>query len=209
PYAIAFTWQSGGAGLTINSPTASATTITGSGLAPGSAQSGTLLCTVTDAFGQQTTATCAVSATRVTALSATVSPGSLSVSSSMVPITTGAATVTPSGGQTPYSSAWSFSWPSHTDGATESINSPSSASTTMTASGMSAGNTDTGNLQCVVTDAYGQRALVNVSVSFTYLPPLTNTYTSAQNVMVPSGYSNAVIEGWGGGGGGQGGTGSL
>lgn len=77
----------------------------------------------------------------------------------------------------------------------------------MTASGMSAGNTDTGNLQCVITDAYGQQAIENVSVSFTYLPPLTQTYTAAQNVTVPAGYTTAVVEEWGGSGGSQGGSG--
>ena len=207
PYSYAFTWQSGGAGLTINSPTGSSTNVTASGLSPGTSDTGALLCTVTDSYGQQTTATCAVTATRVSSLSVSVSPGSLSVSSSTVPMTTGAATVTASNGGPPYSYAWSFVWTSHTDGASESINSPTSASTSMTASGMSAGNTDTGNLQCVITDSYGQRAIENVSVSFTYLPPLTNTYTTAQNVTVPNGYTTAVVEEWGGGGGGQGGSG--
>jgi hypothetical protein len=209
PFIYANTWQSGGTGLTINSPAGSSTTITGSGLSPGATESGTLLCTVTDSFGQQATATCAVSVARATAPSASASPMSLPVSSSTIPMTTASTTVTVSGGEAPYTYNWTFTWTSHTDGASYAIGSPTSATTNLTASGMTAGNTDTGNAQCTVTDALGQQAQVTVSVSFTYLPPETFTYATAQTVTVPNGYSNAVIEEWGGGGGGQGGTGSL
>jgi hypothetical protein len=204
PYSMHYTWQTGGAGMTIDSPTAAATTVTATGLTPGQTDTGTLLFTATDFYGQNATATCPVSIGRVTSLGVSVSPGSLSVSSSVVPMTTGTATVTASGGQPPYSYAWSFVWTSNTDGATESTNSPTSAATSFTASGMSPGNTDTGNGQCVVTDAFGQTAIVNVSVSFTYLPPVLRSYTSGSGSdTVPAGYSTVVIEVWGGGGGGQ------
>jgi hypothetical protein len=60
-YTYAWAFTAGGTNLTINSPTAATTTITGSGMTPGYSYSGTLQCTVTDAFGYTTTLTTAVS----------------------------------------------------------------------------------------------------------------------------------------------------
>ena len=210
PYSYLFTWQSGGAGLTINSPTGTATSVTASSISPGQTLTGTLLLTVTDSYGQTATATCAVTVARATLLSAAVAPTSLAISSSTTPMTTGSSTVTASGGQAPYHYAWTFAWTSHTDGASYSIGSASSATTNFTASGMSAGNTDTGTATCTVTDALGQTASVHVGVSFTYLPPLKRTYTSGSGTeTVPNGYSTVEIEVWGGGGGGAQGAGTL
>lgn len=208
PFTTAFTWQSGGAGITIDSPSGTETELSIASIAAGTTDSGTLLCTVTDAYGQPATATCAVSVARASLPSASASPTSLSVSSSSTPITTGAVTVTASGGVSPYRYAWTFTWTSHTDGAAESINSPSSATTTFTASGMSAGNTDTGTGKCTVTDSLGQQTAVNVPVSFAYSPPAPTqaTHTSGSGTQtVPAGYNQVIIEIASPGGGGEGG----
>jgi hypothetical protein len=208
PFTTAWTWQSGGAGITIASPAASETKLSIASISAGATDSGTLLCTVTDAYGQHATETCAVSVARASLPSASASPTSLSVTSSSTPLTTGAVTVTASGGVSPYRYAWTFTWISHTDGATESINSPSSATTTFTASGMSAGNTDTGTGKCTVTDSLGQQTTVNVPVSFAYSPPSPTqaTHTSGSGTQtVPSGYNTVLLEVASPGGGGEGG----
>ena len=207
PYTIEFTWQTGGAGLVINSSTADATSITAPSIAAGTTLTGTLLCTVTDAYGQTATATCAVSVARASLLQAYVSPSTDSVSSSTTPITTGNVQVVASGGQPPYAYSWSFAWTSRTDDSVISISAPHNYITALSASGMSPGHTDVGIGTCVVTDALGQTTNAAITSSFTYLPPILSSYTSAQNVTVPAGYSTAIIEGWGGGGGGQGGNG--
>lgn len=208
PFSTAFTWQSGGAGITIDSPTGSETELSIASISAGTTDSGTLLCTETDFYGQQATATCAVSVARATQPSPSASPTSLSVTSSSTPLTTSAVTVGVSGGVAPYTYAWTFHWISHSDSASYSINSPSSATTTFTASGMTAGNTDTGTGQCTVTDALGQQALANVPVSFAYSPPSPTqaTYTSGSGTQtVPPGYNTVVIEIASGSGGGEGG----
>lgn len=211
PYTYAWTWSAGGAGITIASPTGTQTDLTISSIATGATDSGTLLCTVTDFYSQTATATCAVSITRPTSVSASVSPTSLTISSSTLPETTGSATVTASGGSPPYTYSWSLTWVSHTDSASYAINSPSSAATTFTVSGMTAGNTDTATGHCLVTDSLSQTTTVNVSLSFTYLPPITRVYTNQAAAVdtVPSGYSQAVIEGWGEGGHGGAGYGTI
>lgn len=161
PYNYAWSWQSGGAGISIDSPTAAATAFTSSALSPGTSAAGTALCTVTDSIGQQANVTCAVSLTRVTQVSASSSPSSQSSTGQATTQTTGVSTVSASGGSGTYSYAWSWA----SGGGNLSINSISSAATSFTASGMTAGNTYSGVAQCKVTDGYGQTTTCTVSVS--------------------------------------------
>jgi hypothetical protein len=58
-YTYAWTWQSGGASITITSPASASTAFTAF-VNHGSSFSGTALCTVTDTVGHIGTATCAV-----------------------------------------------------------------------------------------------------------------------------------------------------
>lgn len=62
-YGYHWAWVSGGAGLSIGSPSAPSTTFTGPGMTPGTTYSGTCRCTVTDGYGQTATADVAVSIT--------------------------------------------------------------------------------------------------------------------------------------------------
>ena len=163
PYTYQWSWSVGGADIAITDPTGSSTTFDGV-LQPGTTVTGTAQLLVTDSYGQTATADCSVSITRVSLLTSTVSPSSLSDITAVSPSTTASTTVTASGGQTPYTYAWSF----QSGGADLSIGSPTAATTTFTGSGMSPGNTYSGTAQCVTTDFYGQTSTVTVSVSIQY-----------------------------------------
>lgn len=211
PYSILWSWQAGGGGIEINNPMGAGTVLIIPNIAPGTTDSGTLLVSVIDAYGQPASATAAVSVARATLLQAVASPASLSASSQTTPITTGNTTVTPSGGQAPYSFSWTFNFTSESqkDGATGTIGSPQSATTNFVASGMSAGSVDSGIAPCVVTDALGQQALVNLPVSFTYNPPapVQRTYTTPGSYTDVAPFNgHIVIEIVSPGGGGEGGS---
>lgn len=163
PYTYAWTWNSGGTDITINSPTSASTKFTGTGLAPSSAESGTALCTVTDFYGQTATCTVGVEITRVSLLTASGAPSSLSVTGAAAMETTGNCTVTAANGQTPYTYAWSW----QSGGAGIDINSPSAAATDFSSTGLSPGTSATGVAQCIVTDYYGQTTTVTCDVSLT------------------------------------------
>lgn len=62
-YSYDWAWISGGAGLAITAPNAPATTFQGNGMTPGNTYSGTVQCTITDAYNQQTTVQGTVSIT--------------------------------------------------------------------------------------------------------------------------------------------------
>lgn len=166
PYSYSWAWQSGGSGISINSPSSATTSFTGTGLTPGTNESGTAICAVTDSVGQHGTTTCTVSITRVTTVSASVSPSSQTSSADAATQTTGTSTVTASGG----SGTYGYSWTWISGGSGISINDPSSAATNFTASGMTLGDTYSGVAQCTVTDTYGQTAQASVSVSISYTP---------------------------------------
>lgn len=174
PYTFAWGWQSGGAGITIGSPAAATTDFSTSALSPGTTDSGTAVCTVTDSIGQTATVTCAVSISRASLISASVSPGSQSSAGSSTTQTTGASTVSASGGSGSYSYGWT--WASGGTGLT--INSPYSAATSFTGSGMTLGNTYSGIAQCTVTDGYGQTAVVTVSVQIVCRDLYSGTLTA-------------------------------
>jgi len=164
PYTYSWAWQTGGSGISINSPSSAATSFTGTGLTPATNKSGTAVCTVTDSIGQHAQATCSVSITRVSIVSASVSPSSQTSSANASTQTTGTSTVSASGG----SGSYTYGWGWISGGAGISINDPFSVATNFTASGMTLGQTYSGVAQCTVTDGYGQTAQASVSVTISY-----------------------------------------
>lgn len=100
-------------------------------------------------------------------LSLSVSPTSISRTGTASSITTGAITVTPSGGLAPYTYAWSIV--SSDAGPTFSIGSPSYASTPVTASAITVLDTPYNcTIHCVVTDSLGVSATSSsVTATFT------------------------------------------
>lgn len=90
-------------------------------------------------------------------LTISLSGTTISGSGASSSITSGTVTATPSGGFVPYHYIWSLS---DGDGlATYTINSPNSATTTVTASGVPSETTVTGSITCAVTDAAGTTGL--------------------------------------------------
>lgn len=164
PYSGVWTWDSGGSGIGINSPQTLATTFTATALEPNQEDSGTALCTVTDAYDQQTTCTVPVEISRVTQVTASISPSSLSQTTiDASGTTTDQAAVTASGGLTPYSYAWA--WVS--GGAGMGFADPSSAATTFTWGSLAPGASYSGTAQCTVKDSLSQQAQVSCNVSVT------------------------------------------
>lgn len=72
---------------------------------------------------------------------------------------------TPTGGTGPYTYAWTIT------GGTGTINSPTSASTTVTSGTLSDGIAETVTLQCVVTDSLSQTDTDFASVTFYFYNP--------------------------------------
>lgn len=164
PYTYAWTWESLNGEILINSSSAATTSFTAGSIAVGQTMTGTAKCTVTDSFGQTATCTVAVNISRAAAVAATASPASWTTSSSATTQTTGSSTVTATGGVSPYTYAWTWQGSSPEI----SIDDPSSASTSFTASGLNAnGETRSGTALCTVTDHLGQTATCTVAVSIT------------------------------------------
>lgn len=96
-------------------------------------------------------------------LSASAAPTTLDTTGSGSSQTSGAATTTPAGGLAPFTYSWSVS----TGGSGITIDSPSSASTTFSVTGLGIGATRSGNYLCHVTDALGAGVNTNeIAVSF-------------------------------------------
>lgn len=161
PYQFLWTWQSGGAGIGIDSPFTSGTTFTAIGVPLDSVYTGVALCTMTDAYGQVTTCTVLVEIARASAITAAISPGALTVTAGSSSETTGATTVTASGGVPPYGYSWGIQ-----SGAGISPNSPLSPTTTFTAVGLIPNTTLNGVAQCTVKDSVGQQAIVTCNLTF-------------------------------------------
>lgn len=161
PYTFSWGWQSGGTGIIIASPTSATTSFTGTGLSPSQTESGTALCTVTDHFGQVATVTLPVSIARISAVSASASPASVSLTGASSSETTGGCTITALGGQAPYTYQWNWA----SGGVNTSIDTPAGATTTFTASGLIPGSVNSGSAQCTVKDVFGQIATVSVPVT--------------------------------------------
>lgn len=98
-------------------------------------------------------------------LAATVSPSPVTKTQFGSPgdsITTGAVTVTATGGALPFTYAWTRT--AYSSAVAPTIGSPTSASTTFTQTDMDV--LETATFQCVVTDAEGASVTLSVNVTF-------------------------------------------
>ncbi|MHB8817312.1 MAG: hypothetical protein ACYDAE_29170, partial [Steroidobacteraceae bacterium] len=153
-YTVAWTWQSGGAGITINSPAQFDTAFSASGIARGATLTGVALCTVTDSAAHQASAVVSVTIKNVSAPALSIVPASYSNLIAASNITTGQFGALVTGGAPPYSFA--YGWQS--GGASISIDDPASQDTSLSVYGLGYGQTVSGTLECTVTDFYGQQA---------------------------------------------------
>lgn len=112
------------------------------------------------------------------ALSAGMSPGSVSSSTIGASQTTGTATVTPTGGTAPYTYAWT--WDSGGTGLT--ITSNTAAATTFGATGVAIDETRSGIAKCTVTDAAAATYAVTVSVTVTRISGISLNSKTVQQV---------------------------
>lgn len=205
PYTFVWTWQSGGAGIGIDSPNTGATTFTGIGIPQDSSFSGVALCTMTDRYGQVTTCTVPVEITRASAIVAAISNPSLTVTAGSSSETTGTTTASATGGVPPYSFSWGMQ-----SGAGISVNSPASATTSFTGTGIAPDTTLSGVAQCTVKDSVGQSATVTCALAFvresiisaSVLPAAQNsagastTQSTGISTVSASGGSGAYTYGW-------------
>jgi hypothetical protein len=161
PYGYAWTWQSGGFGLTINNPNSATTNFTANGIAPNTLVSGVALCTVTDSYGQTASATTSVTISRVSSVSVSAAPTGLSSSGTATTQSTATTTATASGGSGSYTYHWT--WASGGTGLT--INTPNVAGTYVIGASMAPRTVYSGTLRCTATDGYGQTGTVTVPVT--------------------------------------------
>lgn len=163
-YTYAWTWLSGGAGITINAPTANVTNFSATALAPGQTFSGIAQCVVTDTVSHLTTS-CAVpvSLIRVSLPVATPTPPTIVASGASANVTSGQEQAIGSGGGSPYS----FVWVWQSGGAGIGIDSPNTGGTTFTGIGIPALTTLSGVALCTMTDSYGQVTTCTVPVEIT------------------------------------------
>jgi hypothetical protein len=101
------------------------------------------------------------------ALSASASPGSATSSTGSASQVTNAVVITPTGGTSPYTYAWTW----QSGGASITIDSPSAASCTFSATGLTSGETRSGTARCTVTDALMATFTVDVPVTITRAAP--------------------------------------
>lgn len=162
PFTYAWTWDSGGTGITIDSASSATTTFSATGLAVDETRTGQAKCTVTDNGAVVRTTTVSVTIKRLsTALSASVSPATLTKVGTASSLSTASTTVTPSQGTPGYTYAWT--WLSGGSGVT--INSPTAASTTFSATGLALEETRGGVARCTVTDSASATVTKDVSVT--------------------------------------------
>jgi hypothetical protein len=151
PYTYAWTRIAGSTSISADSPAAATTTFTGSSLVSGTTYDATFRCTVTDSAGTPAVKTVDVTVRIVrAAMTATASPGSLykvGIASSQ---TTSSTTVTVTGGVSPYTYSWS-----KVSGDTLTVDSPTAATTTFTATGLVEGDSRDATYRCTVTDSTG------------------------------------------------------
>ena len=149
PYTYAWTRISGSTLITANSASAATTTFTGATLASGTTYSAVFRCTVTDNVAATKTVDVNVEVIRL-AMTASASPTSLYKTGPTASQTTASVTVTPSGGVSPYTYAWTL-----LTGATLTVNSPTAATTTFSKTGMISGDSFDATYRCTVTDSTG------------------------------------------------------
>jgi hypothetical protein len=159
PYTYGWVRNSGSTAISANSASAATTTFTGTGLASGATVSAVFRCTVTDNVAATKTVDVNVSITRAS-MTASASPTSLYQSTTFASGTTSSTTVTPSGGTAPYTYAWAL-----LTGDTLTVNSPTAATTTFTATGLTSGQSKSATYRCTVTDSAALTATVDVSIT--------------------------------------------
>jgi hypothetical protein len=151
PYTYAWTRIAGSTSISADSPAAATTTFTGSSLVSGTTYDATFRCTVTDSAGTPAVKTVDVTVRIVrAAMTATASPGSLYKSGIASTQTTASTTVTVTGGVSPYTHSWS-----KVSGDTLTVDSPTAATTTFTATGLVQGDSRDATYRCTVTDSTG------------------------------------------------------
>ena len=153
PYTYAWTRQSGSTDISADSASSATTTFTGTNLASGSTYDAVFRCTVTDDASATVSADVSVSITRL-GFTASASPATLSKRVAVSTATTNSTTVTPSGGVSPYTYSWAL-----LSGDTLTVNSPTSATTTFSASSLTAGEILYSTYRCTVTDSTSGTAL--------------------------------------------------
>jgi hypothetical protein len=149
PYTYAWTRISGSTLITANSASAATTTFTGATLASGTTYSAVFRCTVTDNVAATKTVDVNVEVIRL-AMTASASPTSLYKTGPTASQTTASTTVTPSGGVSPYTYAWTL-----LSGSALTVNSPTAATTTFSKTGMISGDSFDATYRCTVTDSTG------------------------------------------------------
>ena len=101
-------------------------------------------------------------------MSLTINPSTVTTETTTNNVTSGAATATPSGGRSPYSYAWTIY---QTDGFDYTITNPSSATTAVTAHGLSDNITARVTLLCTCQDSTGLSATGRVIFTFQRTAP--------------------------------------
>jgi hypothetical protein len=154
-YTYAWTKLSGDT-ITITSASSASTTFVGSTMAYAESRTATFQCRVTDSAAAYADVQVVVTVTRG-GMTAAASPTSLYTSSFSSPITSSSTTVTPTGGTAAYTYAWT-----KVSGDTLTVNSPTSASTTFSASVTSS---KTAIYRCTVTDSLATTATADVTIT--------------------------------------------
>lgn len=162
-YTYAWTKLSGDS-ITATSASAASTTFSASTMLSGQTRTAIFRCTVTDSASPQATFTVdiAVSISRP-AMSATASPGALYKFGALSTQTTASTTVTVSGGTSSYNYSWA-----RVSGGYFTINSPSSATTTFTATNVPVNGFITGVYRCTVTDSSSPQKVATADVYITF-----------------------------------------
>jgi hypothetical protein len=126
-------------------------------MAYGETRTATFRCRVTDSAAAFADVQVVVTVTR-TGMTAAASPTSLYDISFTSPITSPSTTVTPTGGTSAYTYAWT-----KVSGDSMTVNSPTSATTTFTATGVT--STKSAIYRCTVTDSLSLTATADVPIT--------------------------------------------
>ncbi len=143
-----FSWAKiSGGSISAVSPSAATTTFQATTMAAAESRSATFRCTVTDSASATATVDVSVTVTRA-GVTVSISPTSLYKYGATPGLTTSSCTASASGGVPGYTYAWTLP-----AGGTTGINSPSSATTTFSVSGMLPGEVRILSFRCTATDS--------------------------------------------------------
>jgi len=153
PFSYAWTWASGGSGISFGSASSAGTNFTATSLGNPETRSGIARCTITDATAATAIVDVSVTIERTGSFAADATPSVRFKTANLGTITSNPFTCSAAGGTPPYTYAWSIV--SHNDpNSTPVINTPTSSSTTVTTNDPPAAKrTISVIIQCVVTDA--------------------------------------------------------